>query len=382
MRITLLAGAILLLCSLILTMTASYNARTQFINIELANPQQAKEPYRAIEESRLPTVGIAPNTTLSPAVTQAKDNFDTTIIIILVIVSVLGMGLVYIVAGRSLDPIHELSKAISTITEHELKKRIPHVGRKDEVGVLAHSFNIMLDRLEKSFLKQKRFSANVAHELKTPLAIIHAGTQVLHMEKNPSKSEYEETLAITEKNVKRLMAVVDDLMNLYDEKEGFETTSICLKDMFETICSELHPHFEEKQIVTELHCELHNVKGYEALLYRAFFNLIENAAKYNKIGGKIHIKAMEINGVGQISISDTGNGIYSDELLQIFEPFYRVNKSRSRKTGGVGLGLSIVKTIIEKHGWKITVDSTFGQGSVFTISGIEGQINSKRSSII
>ncbi|MBJ6360378.1 sensor histidine kinase [Paenibacillus sp. GCM10012307] len=367
MRITLLAGAILILCSVILTITASYNARSQFVKIKEA--PAVSRPLGIIVGPGLVQSEMAPRTSLVPAeVTKAKSDFDSTNMIILAIVSILGMGMVYFVAGRSLRPIHELSDTISTITEDDLQKRIPDNQRSDEVGALGQSFNMMLDRLEKSFLRQKRFSANVAHELKTPLATINAGIQVLHMEESPTVTDYKETLATTERNVKRLMAVVDDLLNLYDEQEGFETTPIHLQDMFTSILSELRPQLEGKQIETEIDCKLRHVRGNQVLLYRTFFNLMENATKYNKDKGTIRVETKVANGVGQIIISDTGNGIPSDELQQIFEPFYRVNKSRNRKTGGVGLGLSLVKTIIEKHGWKISVDSIAGLGSAFTIT--------------
>ncbi|MDG0810351.1 sensor histidine kinase [Cohnella rhizosphaerae] len=366
MRITFLAGAILIFCSVILTITSSYNAHSQFSRLTYAGPISPK--VITMDKNSLIDVGSTPNVTLtSYAVTAAKKKFDTTSMIILAIISVLGMGMVYFVAGRSLRPIHELSKTISIITEDNLQQRIPDEKRNDEVGVLGNSFNNMLDRLEKSFLRQKQFSANAAHELKTPLATIHAGIQVLHLEESPSLSEYEETIETTERNVRRLMAVVDDLMSLYDEREEFDTTAINLQDMFESICSELRSFLDEKHIEIELYCGLGTVQGNQVLLYRVFFNLLENAAKYNKVGGKIRIETKVENEVGQIIISDSGNGIPSDELQQIFEPFYRVNKSRSRKTGGVGLGLSIVKTIIEKHGWKISVDSVLGKYSVFTI---------------
>lgn len=249
-----------------------------------------------------------------------------------------------------------------------MQKRIPDENRNDEVGVLGQSFNIMLDRLEKSFLRQKRFSANAAHELKTPLAIINAGIQVLQLEEHPSVSDYEEMLATTERNVKRLMTVVDDQLKLYDEQEQFYIVPINLQEMFELIRIELYPFLVEKDIEIELRIGLWNVLGNQALLYRTFFNLLENAVKYNRDGGKILIETKVENTEGKIIISDTGNGIPTDELQRIFEPFYRVNKSRSRKTGGVGLGLSIVKTIIEKHRWNISVDSVFGQGTTFTIT--------------
>lgn len=371
MRITLLSGAILLICSVILTIGASYNARSQFnATILDENPglvlAKTVIPSGQSEFNTGGAITVSPTTT-APKLTEARKQFDTTNIIILVIVSVLGMGMVYVVAGSSLRPIHNLSDTISAISEDNLQERIPDENRNDEVGALGNSFNIMLDRLERSFLRQKRFSANVAHELKTPLATIKAGIQVLHLEKNPTVSNYEETFATTERNVNRLMEIVDDLMSLYEQEE-FNTVPIDLQDMFTSILRELRPILDDKHIKTELRCGLKTVYGNQVLLYRACFNLVENAAKYNKDGDRITIETKREDKVGQIIISDTGNGIPVDELKQIFEPFYRVNKSRSRKTGGAGLGLSIVKTVIEKHGWKISVDSELERGSTFTIT--------------
>ncbi|GFZ33601.1 hypothetical protein CSC2_41270 [Clostridium zeae] len=368
-RITLLAGAILLLCSIILTLGASYNAHTQLNNVTLASPYGVveKAPISGEIEFHPSDVAIAVPSTKVAVLTAAKKQFDIVNVLILGGVSVFGMVLVYIVAGKSLRPIHELSKTVSMVGEDNLQKRIPNLYTRDEVGILGNSFNAMLDRLEESFVKQKRFSANAAHELKTPLSTINASIQVLHLDKNPAASDYEETFETIERNVKRLIMVVDDLMKLYDENDQLEIVPIDLKGMFEAIICELSPVIENRNIETELTCGLKTVKGNQVLIYRAFFNLIENAAKYNKDGGKIVIEAKREGEVGKITIADTGNGIPAYELQQIFEPFYRVSKSRSRKTGGAGLGLSIVKTIIEKHGWKVSVNSELGEGSTFTI---------------
>ncbi|GKU26792.1 sensor histidine kinase [Clostridium folliculivorans] len=369
MRITLLAGAILLLCSIILTLGASYNAHTQLNNVTLASPYGVveKAPISGDIELHPSDVAIAVPSAKVAVLTAAKKQFDIVNVLILAGVSVFGMVLVYVVAGKSLRPIHELSKTASTIGEENLQKRIPNLYTKDEVGMLSNSFNAMLDRLEESFVKQKRFSANAAHELKTPLSTINASIQVLHLDKNPAASDYEETFETIERNVKRLIMVVDDLMKLYDENDQLEIVPIDLKSMFEAIICELIPVIENQNIETELICGLKTVKGNQILVYRAFFNLIENAAKYNKDGGKIVIEAKREGEVGKITIKDTGNGIPAYELQHIFEPFYRVSKSRSRKTGGAGLGLSIVKTIVEKHGWKVSVNSELGEGSTFTI---------------
>lgn len=361
MRITLLAGGILVLCSIILTGAAFYNAYTLFYKLTAA---EVVLPPNAPQSAG---IGDVPIDTARSTVLAAKAHFDHVGLSTLAAVSILGMVMIYTVAGRSLLPIHRLSKTISTITEANLKKRIAEEGRKDEVGALGHSFNVMLDRLERSFVRQKQFSANAAHELKTPLATINAGIQVLRLDEAPTVADYEETLTTVERNVKRLMAVVDDLLTLYDEQDEGSIDAVNLKEMFETICGELRFRFEEKQLEVDLHCELQTVQANPVLLYRACFNLVENAAKYNKDGGRIWIKTFAEDRGGKIVIYDTGRGIPASELQSIFDPFHRVNKSRSRKEGGAGLGLSIVKSIVEKHGWRVSVESVPEQGSTFTI---------------
>lgn len=194
--------------------------------------------------------------------------------IILAIVCIAGMGLVYAVAGSSLHPIHKLSKTISSMTESDLQYRIADEERNDEVGILGHSFNVMLDRLEASFLRQKRFSANVAHELKTPLATINAGIQVLNLEEDPSVSDYKETLATTERNIKRLMAVVDDLMRLCNGQEKFDVDAVAVRDMFESIGNELRPLLEEKHVETQIDCQVQTICGNSGLLYDMLYRTL------------------------------------------------------------------------------------------------------------
>ena len=364
MRITLLTGSILILCSFILTWSILYSANNQFevlagtdFSVTVPVEEFTPIPPRDLEITEI---------TLNPLVT-ARRQLNFTSALLLAAVCMVGTGLVYVVAGKSLRPIHDLNDAVSNISENNLNARISTEDRKDEVGELSQSFNVMLNRLEASFLRQKRFSANVAHELKTPLATINAGIQVLKLEEEPTLSDCLETLAITERNIKRLIPIVDDLMRLCDEEEEFEMESIKLQDMFHAIAEELNPLLKAKKIELTIDCKETLIYGNSRLVYGAFFNLIENGIKYNKIGGKINIVSKKENDFRTIQIIDTGDGISKEELPYIFDPFYCVNKSRSRKTGGSGLGLSIVRTIIDKHGWTIDVESELGVGTVFTI---------------
>ncbi|MHB8061053.1 MAG: HAMP domain-containing sensor histidine kinase [Ruminiclostridium sp.] len=285
----------------------------------------------------------------------------------MVLISAIGIVAVYIVSGKALKPLSDLNNAVIKITENNLEKHIAAVNTDDEIGDLTRSFNAMLDRLEQSFLRQKRFSANVAHELKTPLATINAGIQVLQLDENPTVADYQETLGITQRNIKRLINVVNDLLSLSNESLDESNETIDIKNMFKHIMSELQPLCIEKNIEASCEFELDTVKGNVTLVNRAFYNLVENAIKYNHPNSKVLIKTFFEEGTGKICISDTGIGIPKEDIDRIFEPFYCVDKSRSRKMGGAGLGLSIVKAITEKHRWSIVVNSTVDIGTTIIV---------------
>lgn len=366
-RLTLMTGAILLLCSIVLTLSASYHAGKQLIAVADGMPYgtATTAPGQMIDDGVLPTP-------MDPAaiatVTAARRNFNFAGLISLIAISVLGTGAVYFATKRALRPLLELSRQMTAITENNLDERVSGSQRMDEVGTLCRSFNIMLERLSNSFSEQKRFSANVAHELKTPLATMQASVQVMRLDQSPTPDECEKMLDTVERNTNRLRAIIDDLMRLCDEREQIEKSEVSLPELFTDIFSELSPALTARHIRYDVDCnECPVVWGDQNLLYRAFFNLVENAVKYNREGGSISISSSCRGNICEIRIQDTGNGIPQEDLPLIFEPFYRVNKSRSRKTGGAGLGLSVVKTIMERHGWDISVQSAVGIGTNFII---------------
>ena len=366
-RLTLMTGTILLLCSVAFTLLASYNAGKQLTAVaEVISSEGLVIVPAQMTEGGFFSPTVPP--TEIPTVTAAKRSFNSAGIVSLVVISILGTGTVYFVTRRALKPIQELNEQITVITENNLDERVNGDQRTDEVGTLCRSFNIMLERLSRSFSTQKRFSANVAHELKTPLTTRQASVQVMRLEPSPTPDEYEKMLDTVERNISRLRAIIDDLMRLCDEQEQIEKDKISLDTIFADIFSEFSPSLKDRHIQYELNFnECPTVWGNLSLLYRAFFNLVENAVKYNRDGGAILISSNCKDNICEICIKDTGNGIPQEELSFIFEPFYRVNKSRSRKTGGAGLGLSVVKTIIERHGWNISVKSEVGIGTEFII---------------
>lgn len=378
MRITLLTGCIILMTSLGLTAVSMYNASSQFMSLTLLEDSITAIALTDIQpvSATAPAVTVAapdslesgtntfPAIEVLPApIIKAKKQFDGNSILFLILISAAGTAAAYIVSGRALRPVRELDRTIVRITGQNMGERIAEHDTLDEIGSLAHSFNAMLDRLEQSFLRQKRFSANVAHELKTPLATMNAGIQVLHLDEQPTIEDCLETLDTAERNVKRLIGVVDDLFLLTDERAEEYDDEIHVREMFEDILVELLPLYSEKRLkmVSELKAEV--IRGNSTLARRAFFNLLENAMKYSCEGGRITVSA----GEGQIRVTDEGVGIPEADLEKVFEPFYRVDQSRSRKVGGAGLGLSIVKAICEKHGWTVRAESVPKGGTVMAV---------------
>lgn len=365
-RITLLSGAILLLCTVALTIMASQNAGRQFQTIVPPSTSAG-----TIIHSQQKPVIVEASPVLPVAevqVTKAKKAFDTASIFACIAITTLGMCAVYFVVSKSLKPLSDFGKQVETITQYNLHERVEELSCAAEVKSLRHSFNAMLDRLDTSFQQQKQFSANVAHELKTPLATMSASVQVLHLEEHPSPQEYEKVLSTVERNTERLKEIVENLMQLCSEQPLTETEWFDLRELLSDVTAELEPMLLQRKVSVSNDCKSLLIRGHRSMLYQAFFNLIENAAKYNREGGSIRISFTIDGQVGTIQIEDTGIGIPESELSHIFEPFYRVNKSRSRKTGGSGLGLSVVKTILERHGWNISAESAVGVGTVFAIS--------------
>lgn len=280
----------------------------------------------------------------------------------------LGTGAAWLVAGRALKPLGDLSDTIEEISGNDLSRRVEIGDRQDEIGRLAQSFNHMMDKVSASFERQKRFSASAAHELKTPLSTILVNLEVMDLDESPSAERMEKVLSVVKVNTERMIRLVNDLFQLTSEKNGEMSEKMMLGEIFEIALEELAPLLQKKNLtVTVRDMADLNLTGSRVMIYRAMSNLIENAAKYNREGGSISIAAERMEQRLTVRIADTGIGIPEEDLPHIFEPFYRVDRSRSRAVGGAGLGLPLVRDIIEKHGGSIEVKSVPGEGSEFII---------------
>ena len=299
---------------------------------------------------------------------QAGNRFNLWGVAGLVLMLFLGTGATWLMAGKALKPLGELTDTIEEIGGNNLSRRVEHQDRADEIGQLAGSFNHMMDKVSASFERQQRFSASAAHELKTPLATMLVNLDVLDMEEKASAAQMERVLSIVRTNTERMIRLVDNLFQLTTEKSSEMCEEVPVDEMFAEILEELSAQLNAKHLSVSL-SSLSGIKltGNRTMLYRAMSNLVENAAKYNRENGSIFISASQQQEDVIIKIEDTGIGIPKEECERIFEPFYRVDQSRSRSIGGAGLGLALVKDIVEKHRGTIQVCSRAGQGSEFIL---------------
>ena len=299
---------------------------------------------------------------------QAGSQFNIWGAVGLALMLFLGTGATWLMAGKALKPLRELTGTIEGIGGNDLSRRVEHQDRQDEIGQLAVSFNHMMDKVSASFERQQRFSASAAHELKTPLATILVNLDVLDMEEKASAAQMERVLSIVRTNTERMIQLVDNLFQLTAKTGDGMCEEVLLEEMFAEILEEQTPQLDAKHLSVSL-SGLSGMKlaGNPTMLYRAMSNLVENAVKYNRENGSISISASRQDGNTIIKISDTGIGIPEEECERIFEPFYRVDQSRSRSVGGSGLGLALVKDIVEKHGGSIRVNSRAGLGSEFIL---------------
>ena len=366
-RITLLAAVVLIICSAALTAFSILNAQNTLIPLINGSISITKA-----DNSEDMGINGMNDSEIENGLTRsriAKRNFDFKSIVFFLALTTVGAGLVYFVSGKALRPIKNLTKQISEIDERDLSQRLTASLSDDEVSILTKSFNQTLERLEEAFNRQKRFSASAAHELKTPLATMKAGIQVLKIDEATTLEEYKENAHMMEVSVDRLTKVVNDLLILASPNEEAEELmeEVYLDAMLETIFDELSPVYEYLKITYNIKCDSISFYGNASLLYRAFFNLIENSYKYNRENGSITIRGSIVNKCIRIDVVDTGIGIPAEHLPFILDAFYRVDDSRSRKIAGSGLGLSIVKTIIESYGGTISVSSENMKGTKVSI---------------
>ena len=288
-------------------------------------------------------------------------------LVILVFVIIAGSCAAYLLAGHYTKPIKQLSSHMRELAPDSLSRPIEVESGGEEIQELVKSFNQMTGQLSEAFAMQSRFSVSAAHELRTPLAVLRTRLDVFKKKEREQK-EYDELVQTMETYVDRLSSLISNLLELTETGELPEVEDVSLDSVIKTVVKDLEPVAHEHAVKIHTDIEPLTVRGNASLLYRALYNLVENAIRYNEKEGSISIDLKNQDTAGMVKIADTGVGIAPEARELIFEPFYRVNKSRSREFGGAGIGLSLVKAILKRHGAFIAVDANEPQGSVFTIT--------------
>lgn len=310
----------------------------------------------------VPAMVLEPASVNAEATTEALWHFRGTTILVMLGLIGTGSVLTYLFASRTLKPLEELTKRVQHLNIHNLDEGVPIPETKDEVARLALAFQNMTEKLHLSYQVQKNFSANAAHELRTPLAAIQTQLEVFQMKPDRSEEEYKAFLQSIGESTERLSNLVRDLLVFTNDQEIREKEPIELRPLLEEIVFELEECADARQIEIMISGE-GTVLGDDSLLQRAFYNLLSNAIRYNIDGGSIDIEITD----HKVTVADSGVGIPEEAKPHIFDTFFCVDKSRSRELGGSGLGLAIVKNIVEKHNGYVRVENHKPRGSVFII---------------
>src|SRR5437016_1083439 len=282
----------------------------------------------------------------------------------------------YCLARRSLSPISLMDQQTRRITADNLSARLDVTNKRDELGGLATTINDLLARLENSFKQQQRFVADASHELRTPLAVLRGETEVA-LAQPREIDDYKASLSLIEDEAERLSRIVEDLFIL--ARQPFDAPAIMKERVsLDEVVAECARAAQVLAARKDLKLTVNagpplSLIGDDELLQRMILNLLDNAVKYTPAGGEVSLDLAAYNGDARITVRDTGIGIPEKDQPQVFDRFYRVDKARSRAMGGAGLGLSIAHWIAEAHGGTISVESSAGRGSVFTVElPIEG----------
>lgn len=363
-RLTALSVLLLALCCMGLTLALNFSAYDMAGEIEAT----AVQPALPADSGAVPPVpeqtDVGHSLTLSVPSQQARTAFSKTSLLYMLLIIAAGGGLTYVLVGRALKPLKRLSEHMKTCTAGDLSRQLPLPQPRDEIAELTDAFNQMTGKLDQSFAMQRRFAQSAAHELRTPLTVLRTKLEVFQKRTGRSREEYDRLLETVAAQTGRLSELVKELLELAELDREMEQGPVALLGLLEQVRRELAPLAEEHQIELTVEGEEQTVTGNRTLLARVFFNLLENAVKYNRPGGSVHA-ALSPGGV--VTVSDTGPGVPEELRELIFEPFYRVDKSRSRQMGGAGLGLSTVKAIVERHGGSVEVDEAPEGGCRFTV---------------
>ena len=304
----------------------------------------------------------------SQEVYDAKMIFGRKGWIITAVVTMLSGAIAYFVSGKALQPLKELSRQAEKINQDSIANIRLDENSVREFRQLSRSVNHMLDRLAQSFDLQRQFAGNAAHELRTPLAILQTKLELFAEEHPDMDRETAELVSSLREQINRLTVLVRALLEMSNLQAVSRGDRIELAPLTEEILADLTPLAQQSGVALHEECEDISIIGSDALIYRLLFNLVENGIKYNRPGGSVSVSVHQDAGQAVLRVSDTGCGIPNDLRENVFQPFFRVDKSRSRKMGGAGLGLALVREISILHGGNAEIEESSDQGTVFLIT--------------
>ena len=297
-----------------------------------------------------------------------KADYRKNSLIITAVLALLGGVATYFISGHALRPLREFSDKIEKVQAQNLADSRIEENQVKELNQLSVSYNRMLERLSDAFEIQRQFTANAAHELRTPLALMQVQLDLYHSNGHPDNDAdtVQMIKMVTEQN-DRLNKMVKTLLDMSELQTVGRDDEIILDALVDEVLEDLEPLAEGKNIRLIGKCKDITMVGSDILIYRLVYNLVENAIKYNHSGGQVTVTADRKENHVYLSVEDTGAGIPEELKERVFEPFFRVDKSRSRELGGVGLGLALVREIVRVHDGSITVKSNPSGGTIFEV---------------
>ena len=298
-----------------------------------------------------------------------KTNYKRNSLIITVLLALLGGVVTYFISGHALRPIREFSDKIEEVQAQNLSDSRIEENNVKELNQLGISYNKMLERLSEAFEIQRQFTANAAHELRTPLALMQVQLDLYNSASHPGNdADTLQTIKMVTEQNDKLNRMVKTLLDMSELQTVGRDDKIILDAIVEEVLADLEPLAVEKNIKLIGKCEDATMIGSDILIYRLVYNLVENAIKYNHPLGQVTVTAYQRNKHVYLSVEDTGSGIPKELRERVFEPFFRVDKSRSRELGGVGLGLALVHEIVRVHDGSIRIKSGKTGGTIFEVT--------------
>ena len=304
-----------------------------------------------------------------------KEDYKRNSLIVSALLALLGGVAAYFISGHALKPIREFSDKIEEVQAQNLADSGIEECKIKELNQLSVSYNKMLERLSDAFEIQRQFTANAAHELRTPLSLMQVQLDLYNSTRHSDQdADTLQTIkTVTEQN-DRLSKMVKTLLDMSELQTVGRDEKIIVDALIDEVLEDLEPLAQEKNIKLIGKCKDITMVGSDILIYRLVYNLVENAIKYNHLGGQVTVTACQKEKHIYLSVEDTGSGIPEDLRERVFEPFFRVDKSRSRELGGVGLGLALVREIVRVHDGSITVRANPFGGTIFEVMFPQGYI--------